>query len=125
AEIGDGIDEHLEGEGRAARVAREQRHHRGEIAACAVAAYRELVAVHAQVGAVRGDPARGRPRVVYRGGELVLGGQTIVHRDHAHARRGGELAAEHVVGLEIAAHPADAVEVDVRGQGRARGQARR
>ena len=81
--------------------------------------------VHAQLGGMGDDPARGRPGVVGGGGEFVLGGQAIVHRDHAGAGLRGELPAEDVMRLQIADHPAAAVEVDVDRQPRGVGHSRR
>ena len=71
------------------------------------------------------DPRRGRPRVVGRGGELVLGCQAVVDRDHAGAGGGGELPAEHVVGVHIADHPPAAVKEEVRRHSRPVGDAGR
>ena len=110
-EIGRGIDQHLAGELRAIAVARGERDDGGEIAAGAVAAdrsgARRRCRARLRVGR---DPFRRGDGVVDGGGEFVLGREAIVDRDHDQLALIGELAADDVVGVEIADHPAAAME---------------
>ena len=57
-------------------------------------------------------PSAKRPGVVDRGGEGVLGREPVVDREDRDAGVVGEQAAGAVVGVEVAEHPAAAVEVD-------------
>jgi len=59
-------------------ITREERDDGREVAAGAVTADREPAGVDAELGGVRGDPARGRPRVVGRGRKRVLRCEAIV-----------------------------------------------
>ena len=63
-----------------------------------------------------GVPLGRREAVVERGREAVLGRAAIVHRRHAPAARRAEPAAEAIVGVEVAGHPAAAVEERQRRQ---------
>ena len=60
---------------------------------------------------MRAQPAVGGEAVVDRGRELVLRRQPVVHRDDQRARVLRQPRAEPVMRLEIALHPAAAVEV--------------
>ena len=60
--------------------------------------------------ALSGDPFGRGDGVVDGGGEFVLGRQPIVDRDDDQLAFIGELAAHHVMGIEIADHPAAAVK---------------
>ena len=108
--IGGGIDQHLAGELWAVAVARGKRHDGGEIAAGAVAADQQLRGVDAELFGVGGNPFRRGDGVVDGGGEFVLGREAVIDRDHDQLALMGELAADHVMGIEIADHPAAAVE---------------
>ena len=108
--IGGRIDQHLSGDRGAVAVARRYRDHRGEIAAGAVAADHQPRRVDAELFGIAGDPFRRRDGVVDGGGKFVLGRQAIIDRDHDQLAFIGELAAHHVVGIEIADHPAAAVK---------------
>jgi len=99
------------GQRQVAGVAQRDRHHRGQVAAGAVAADRQARGIDAQLGGVITHPARGRDAVVHRGGETMLGSHAVVHRDHGAAGGNGQLAAQRVVGVQVADHPATAVEV--------------
>lgn len=57
------------------------------------------------------DPAQGRPRIVDRGREGVLGSQSVIHRDDGRPAVHAQAAAHVVVAVEIAEHVAAAVEV--------------
>ena len=48
--------------------------------------------------------------VLHRGGKFMLGRQPIIDGDHDQLALMGELAADHVMGVEIADHPAAAVK---------------
>ena len=63
------------------------------------------------------DVAEGGERVVDRGREPVLGREAVVDGQHARARRRGEQAGGRVVGVEVADHPAAAVEEDQQRRG--------
>ena len=112
-----GIDQKLKHQRRAAAIAGIQRDHGREIAAGAVAADRQAAGIDAEAGRVGCDPARGRDGVVDGGRELVLGRQPVIDRNDDAARGVGERAADLVVALQVADHPAAAVEED---QGRLR-----
>ena len=75
---------------------------------------RQAGAVTAVLAGVTGGPLQRRPCIVDSGGELVLGRQPVVDGDDDRGRRVGECAAELVVALQVADHPAAAVEVDQR-----------
>ena len=60
---------------------------------------------------MRAEPAVGRQAVVDRGGELVLGRQPVVDGHDERAGVLGQARAQPVMGLEVALHPAAAVEV--------------
>src|SRR5262249_60737302 len=62
-------------------------------------------------GALLGAPGVGGEAVVDRRRELVLGSQPVVDGHDEHPGVLGQPRAEPVVGLEIALHPAAAVEV--------------
>ncbi len=70
----------------------------------------------ASAAALRVRPARRGDGVVHRRGKAVLGTEAIVDRDHRAHREVGELAARHVVRLEVADGPAAAVEEHQRRQ---------
>jgi hypothetical protein len=111
AHVGRRIDQQLVGDRQVAGVAAEQRDDGGEVAAGAVAADRRG-ATRSRPSARHGGAPSGRGEaVVDRGREAVLGAHAVVDRDDRAARAVGELAAEHVVGVEVADGPAAAVEV--------------
>jgi len=57
--------------------------------------------------------------VVHGGGKLVLGRQPVIDRDHDQLAFVGQLAAHHVMGIEVADHPAAAMkEHQARRRGR-------
>jgi hypothetical protein len=110
-EVGGGVDEHLTGGHGQARPRRELGHHRREIAAGGVAAHCHARRVHTQLAAVLADPSIGGETVLHRGGELGLRRQAIVDGHHDDPGAVGDARAEAVMRLEIALHPAAAVEV--------------
>ena len=120
-EVGGRVDQELEGDRRAAAFARRERDPAGDVAAGAVAADGEACGVGAQAGGVPGDPAGRGVAVLQRGGEAVLRRKPVVHGGHQAAGVMAEIAADIVVGVEVAADPAAAVDVD---QDRQRASAR-
>ena len=108
--IGGGIDQQLACELWAVAIARRKRNHRGEIAAGAVAADHDPRRIDAELSGVVGYPFGGGDAVVDRSGIFVLGREAIVDGDDDQLALMGHLAADHVVGIDIADHPAAAVE---------------
>ena len=96
--------------GVAAVVAGDADHGR-EVAAGAVAADGDPGRV-APSSAALATAQRAGPGVFDGGGEGVLGGEPVVHREDRGPGGVGEEAADPVVGLEVADHPAAAVEID-------------
>ena len=66
----------------------------------------------AELGGVRGDPLHGGEAVVGGGREAGLGGVAVVDRHDDRVGALAQVAAERVVGVVAAEHPAAAVEVD-------------
>ena len=116
----DRVDEQLEPQRRAARVARQLRDDGGEVAAGGVARDRHPARVGAELGGVLRGPLRRRPRVVDGGRELRLRRQPVADVQHDRARRVGQRAADRVVRLVRAEQPAAAVEVDDEAEALAR-----
>ena len=61
-------------------------------------------------GEVLVRPGNGVDRIVERQRVAVLGRQSVVHRAHPHAERGGEPSAQPVGHVQVAVHPTTAVE---------------
>ena len=59
-----------------------------------------------------GDPARRRVTILGRGREAMLGRVPIADAHNDHAGAAAQVAAEGIVGLLVAKHPAAAVEID-------------
>ena len=116
-DVRDGVDEELEGRGRAAVGGGAVGRHRGQVAAGAVAADRDAGRVGAELGRAGVGVAEGGERVVDRGREAVLGGEAVVHGEHARARRRGQQARGRVVRVEVAHDPPAAVEEDQQADG--------
>jgi hypothetical protein len=110
--VGRGINEHLRRDARTPRVAERDRDRRREVPARRVTADREPRRVDTEGVRVRMHPVRRSHRVVERGGELVLRRQAVAHRHHRAAREVRELAARHVVRVEVADRPPAPVEED-------------
>ena len=110
--IRDRVDQHLVAQRRRTAIARHQRDGGGEIAARAVSRDRDARAVDADFAAVFGNPTRCGVAILGGGGVGVLGRQPVVDRHHDGVRAVCQRAAEVVVGLEVADHPAAAVEED-------------
>jgi hypothetical protein len=125
--VGRRVDQQLKRDLPVARVACRDGHHRGEVAAGAVAADREPRRIDAERGRMALDPSSGGDAVVDGGWKAMLRPHPVVDRHHRAARAVGELAAQGVVGVEVADDPAPAVKVDERRQrrsARARGPVR-
>jgi hypothetical protein len=112
-EVDGRVDEQL-GDQRAPRVPAVECRGGGEVAACAVARHRDAVGAAAQLVDVVERPLGRGHAVVVRGRERVLGGEPVAHVHHDGAQRGGQPARVAVVRVEIADHPAAAVEEDDR-----------
>ena len=123
--VGRRVDQQLHCRHRAAAGPGQQADHGGEVAAGAVAADRDPGRVDAQLGGVGAGPGEGGPGVLDRGREGMLGRQPVVDREHRRPGRGGEEAADAVVGVEVADHPAAAVEVDRAAAAACRARGRR
>jgi hypothetical protein len=108
--VGGGIDQHLAGDFGPVAVARGKRDHGCEIAAGTVAADHQPRGVDAELLCVGRNPFGRRNRVVDRGGKFMLGGEAVIDRYHDQLAFVGEFAAHHVVGIEVADHPAAAVK---------------
>ena len=85
-----------------------------------VAADREPLRVAAKPFGVRVRPVGGSERVVERRGKRVLGREAVVDREHRVTARHRKTATGCVVRVEIADHPAAAVEVDEQADARVR-----
>ena len=114
AHIGAWIDQELVYEPRAAAITRFERDDRREVAAGAVAADREAPGIDAEPRCVGGNPPRRGDGILRGGGKFVLGCEPIVDGDDETRGGVGERSADLVVALEVADHPAPAVEVDER-----------
>ena len=114
--VGGRVEQHLEIDRRHRAIARHQRQHRRQIAAGAVAADRHP-ARHRSAGPPHSPPPsaapRGCPRPRRETGARAPCGSRPRRRA---ARRIGQLPAEQVVRVEVADHPAAAVEVQQAGQ---------
>ncbi len=101
-------------------IARATSQRRGEIAPRAVAADGQAVGSGAQRARPISHPGQDRPRVVQPGREAVLGRQAVVGRDHDGLHAVGQRAAQRVDAVQVAHDPAAAVQVEQRGERRAR-----
>lgn len=110
--VGDGVDEHLQGDGRATLGVGPLRDDGREVPTGAVPGHDQRHAGSGQVGQAVGDPAQRGPGVVRRGRVRVLRGQPVVDQHHHGVRPDREGAAERVGLLDVADHPTAAVVVD-------------
>ena len=104
--VGDRVDECLQRD-RHALIAGTQRCHGGEVPARAVASDPDAVGVDSELGRVVHRPAKAGPCVLHRRLEAVLRREAVVDRAARAARR--ERAAEQIMRLETADHPAVSV----------------
>jgi hypothetical protein len=82
----------------------------GQVAARGISAHRDPGGIGAQLGGVVEGPFGGGQRIVVAGRERVLGGEAVVHRQHADAglvasrrrgRRGSRVADDEAAAVEI------------------------
>ncbi len=64
-----------------------------------------------RLSAFAADPPHGREGVLRGCGEAVLGGVPVVHRHDHRARARAKVPAQRVIRIQVAEHPAAAVEV--------------
>ena len=117
--IGRRINQHLEANFRQIFIPRHDRHDGGEIAAGAVAADRDLAAIHAQAVGLVKYPSWGGCAVGHRSGEFMFRRHAVIHRDHAALAFIGDLPTQLVVTFKIANHPATTMIKDQGWQFRA------
>ena len=110
--VGDRVDQHLEQDPRPVAIAGQQRHHRGQVAARAVAADRDARRIEPEARGVGRHPQQSRVGVLDRRRVLELGREPVVHRRDRAAGRVDDGPADAVVGVEVADHPAAAVVED-------------
>ncbi len=104
------INEKLPAELWSTLVADAQGRDRREVAAGAVAADRDARGIRTDLGRARGRPARRGQTIVCRGGKLVFRRQAVIDRQHGAIGALAQIAAQAVVGVEVAQHEAAAVE---------------
>mmetsp|Transcript_5237 Transcript_5237/g.19603 ORF Transcript_5237/g.19603 Transcript_5237/m.19603 type:complete len:289 (+) Transcript_5237:1973-2839(+) len=114
-------DQQLQGQ-RQAAVAGEEGRAGGQRAAGAVTRHAEPGAVQAERGSMLVQPGQSGPGIVHRGREAMLGCEPVVQRHHGRATAQAELAAQAVVGFQVADREAAAVQIE---QHRQHGVARR
>ena len=102
--VGDGIDQPLQRRQWVACIASLPGDHRGQTTAGTVAGDRDPTRIGAQLTGVLPGPAVGRVRVVDGGRGLVFGRQSVIHREHMHARITTDQPARSVMGVEVAKH---------------------
>ena len=72
--------------------------------------------IDAELFRMVGGPFGRGDAVLDGGGKAVLGREPVIDGEHQQLAFMGELAADHVMGLEIADHPAAAMEEDEAGR---------
>jgi hypothetical protein len=110
-EVGDRVEQQLRGEAGALAVAGGDRDRRGEVPAGAVPAGGDALGVASQLGGVLGHPRGRREAVVEGSGVGVLEREPVVDRDDDGAGPVGDPADRVVADVDVADHPAAAVEV--------------
>ena len=113
--VGDGVDEQLGGDRRAAFVADADCGDGGEVGPGAVAGEAEAGGVGAEGWGVGGDPDRCGEGVVGGGGKFVFGGEGVVDGDDDGSGAAADLPAHGVVRVDAADDEAAAVEEDGHG----------
>src|SRR5947208_1276440 len=111
-EIGDGIDHRLTCNGRAVLVPAFERYYRAEVAAGTVAAYCNPTPVDTELVRIRHHPNSRGIAVVHGGWEFVFRRKPVVDRYDNCTRSACDGTTHHIVGIQIADHPSDAVKVD-------------
>ena len=107
---GDWIDQHLLCECDAVRM-REDRKHRGQIAARAVATDRKPRRIGTELRGMRDQPAQRGLAIVDGGRKPMFGREPIIHRDHDAFAVMAQSPAGRVVDVEIAEHESTTVAV--------------
>ena len=113
---GDGIDQELEGQPRAAAITGGEGHRRGQVAARAVPTHGKAGDIDAQRGRLARQPDQRRVGILEGSGILALGREPVVDARHRAAGGIGDGAADAVVGVEVADDPAPAVIEDEGGE---------
>src|SRR5579875_2803150 len=113
-EIGGGIDQQLEDKVRASPISRHLGHNGSEIAARAIAADGNVRSVHVQLRRVLRHPLRRRIAIFRRGREFVFGREPVIDGDHDATRSICQAAADAIVCVQVADHPAAAMKKDQR-----------
>ena len=108
--VGGRVEEHLGFRKERAAVARHERHHRGQVAAGAVAEQHDAVGVGVVKELAGEQLARHLVAVVGRLGETVLGRATVVHRHHAPLQPKRHGGAGVQVKVHVSVDPAASVE---------------
>ena len=111
------VDQQLQRQ-RQARIARQDGIHRGQRAACTVAAHSQPCWVCAQGFCMGCQPLQGIPRIVAGRGKAVLRRQPVVQRHHHAASKARQLAAKNVVRGNAANGEAAAMHVQQQWQPR-------
>ena len=114
------IHQRLQPQSRAAGVARQQRHDRGEIGAGAVAVDAQPFGVGAKARGVGMDPFERGERILHRRREFVLRPHPVVDRGDQCADTRAQVAGDEIVGVEAADDVAAAMVVDDRRRRRRR-----
>ncbi len=110
ARVGQRIDQQLATQGDSG-IARGQCGNRGHGAADTVAADGKALHIGADRVRVRNQPMQGRDDIFHTGRRRVLGGQTVMDRQHLTASARCQLPTHIVMGLQIADQTAAAVHV--------------
>ena len=105
------VDQHLP-QNLHGTAAQPMRNRRRQIAAGTVAADRQACRIDAQGARLRRHPSGDGQAVVHRAWEGGLGAHPVIDRDHGAAAAIAQLAAQHVVRVEVADDEPAAVEID-------------
>src|SRR5713101_2064497 len=100
------VDQQLESQPGATLVPRHLRHHRRKVAAGAIAAYGKLARVGVELCRMSGHPLRRGVAIFGCSGEFVFGCEAVVHRHHDAAGSIAQAAAQAIMRVQIAYHPA-------------------
>ena len=115
-QVGGRVEQGLQLARRQRAIARHQRQHGGQVAACAVAGHAQAGRIDLQGASLLMQPAPGAGAVVNGGRKAVLWGQAIVHRHHTDLGLVGQLPTQPIVAVQVANDPAPSVQVKRAGQ---------
>ena len=104
------INQQLKGR-RLCAAARAQTHGGCQIAPGAVATHRHPLRVNVQSGGLRHHPMKGCQGVFIGSRKHMLWRQAVIDRKHRTPTGLAQLAAQHIVGFNVANHPATAMKV--------------